>query len=346
MSSFNGKTILVCGGAGFIGSNFVRYIFLKYPKAKIINFDKLTYSGNRDNLKDIAEFSRYVFIKGDISDKKSLGYAFDKYKPDYVINFAAETHVDRSIHGGAGEFIKTNIEGVFNLVELLKSHKKLIKYVQVSTDEVYGDISLKSKKLFSEGTPLAPNSPYSASKAAGDLLCRAYHSTWGIPVVITRCSNNYGPYQYPEKLIPFFITRLIADKKPLVYGDGKNVRDWIHVDDHCRALLACLLSGRAGEVYNIGADMEINNLGIAGRLLKYFKKPADFIEFVTDRPGHDRRYAIDSSKIRDELKWEPVNNFEISFRKTIDWYVNNREWIDGIRRRAESFNKHIRTKRA
>ncbi|MFA6095594.1 MAG: GDP-mannose 4,6-dehydratase, partial [Candidatus Paceibacterota bacterium] len=257
-SGFNNKKVLVSGGAGFIGSNFIHSILAKYPKAKVINFDKLTYSGNLDNLRDVAKDRRYTFVKGDVADPKAIDAAFAKYKPDYVINFAAETHVDRSIHVGALEFVKTNVEGIFNILEAVKRTSSVKKYVQVSTDEVFGSLPLGSKDRFKETTVFAPNVPYAATKAGGDLLCRAYHSTWKVPVVVTHCSNNYGPWQYPEKLIPFLITRMLEGKSIPMYGDGKNVRDWIHVSDHCRALELCLLRGVPGEVYNIGADNEID----------------------------------------------------------------------------------------
>lgn len=339
-NSLDGKTILVCGGAGFIGSNFMRHILAKYPRAKIVNYDKLTYSGNRDNLKDFATDKRYTFVKGDIANAQAIARVFKKYKPEYVINFAAETHVDRSIHVGALEFIRTNIEGVFHLLEAVKKYGAT-KYVQVSTDETYGALPLDSRSSFTETTPFAPNVPYAATKAGGDLLCRAYHATWGIPVVVTHCSNNFGPYQYPEKLIPFFITRILEGKKLPLYGDGKHVRDWIHVLDHIEALEVCLLQGMPGAVYNIGADNELNNHDIAHRILTYFKKDDSWLEFVADRPGHDRRYAIDSTRIKDELGWEPLRDFEEAFRDTIEWYTNNTAWVDRVRKRTGVFNPHI-----
>ncbi|MDP2909981.1 MAG: dTDP-glucose 4,6-dehydratase [bacterium] len=341
MPTFNKKTVLVCGGAGFIGSNFIRFILSRYPRAKIINLDKLTYSGNLDNTKDFAVSPRYKFIKGDIADKNTVKGAFKKYRPDYIINFAAETHVDKSIHVGALEFIKTNIEGVFNILEAVKNSKNVKKYLQVSTDEVYGSLSLNSRRKFKENSLFSPNVPYAATKASGDLLCRAYHSTWKIPIVVTHCSNNYGPYQYPEKLIPFFVLRMLEKKKLPIYGDGRNVRDWIYVLDHCRALELCLLKGAPGETYNIGADNEINNLEITRLILKYFKHDSSWVEFISDRPGHDRRYAIDASKIRKELGWKPRYKFEKAFRETINWYMANKKWIDRIRKKTKVFNPHI-----
>jgi dTDP-glucose 4,6-dehydratase len=279
-------------------------------------------------------------VKGDVADAALVGKLFKKYKPAFVINFAAETHVDKSIHVGAREFIDTNIVGVFNLLEAVRAYG-VEKYVQVSTDEVYGSLNLNSKKLFTETTPFAPNVPYAATKAGGDMLCRAYHNTWGVPVVVTHCSNNYGPYQYPEKLIPFFVLRILEGKKLPLYGDGLHVRDWIHVLDHAHALELCLLKARPGSVYNIGADSEMNNREIADYILKYFKKDSSHLEFVGDRPGHDRRYAIDSSLIRKELGWRPKRKFKTAFKETIDWYVDNAQWVDHVRKKTGVFNPHI-----
>lgn len=310
----------------------------KYPDIRILNFDKLTYSGNPDNVRDLSKNPRYKFIKGDIVKQAGIKKAFKAFKPDYLINFAAETHVDKSIHVGSKEFIETNIVGVFNLLELVREFG-IKKYVQVSTDEVYG--SLPKPRKFTETTPFAPNMPYSATKAGGDMLCRAYYSTLHVPVVVTHCSNNYGPYQYPEKIIPYFILRILEGKTLPMYGDGKNVRDWIYVLDHCKALELCLFKGKPGEVYNIGADNEMTNLEIAALLLKHFGKDKGLIEFVPDRPGHDRRYAIDSKKIRTELGWEPRTNFKKAFEQTIEWYVNNPDWIDKVRKRTGVFNAHI-----
>jgi dTDP-glucose 4,6-dehydratase len=334
-------TVLVCGGAGFIGSNFIRHILSEHRGFRIINFDKLTYSGNLDNLKDIAPGHRYKFLKGDIADRNAIGRVFRKYKPDYIINFSAETHVDRSIHVGAFEFVRTNVGGVFNLLEAVKKLGCVRTFVQVSTDEVYGSLKLGSKNKFREDTAFAPNVPYAATKSGGDLLCRSYYSTWKVPVVVTHCSNNYGPYQYPEKLIPFFILRMLENKKLPLYGDGLNVRDWIYVLDHCRALELCLLRGKYGEVYNIGADNERSNREVARLILKYFGRDDSWIEFVADRPGHDRRYAIDSSKIKKELGWSPKYSFEKKLWETIRWYVQNREWVDGVRKKTGVFNPHI-----
>jgi len=333
--------ILIIGGAGFIGSNFIKYILDKHKNVEILNYDKLTYSGNLDNLKEIASDRRYGFIKGDVADKKKLEKVFINFRPNYVINFAAETHVDKSIHVGAKEFIDTNITGVFNILESVKADSKIKKYVQVSTDEVYGSLPLNSKNKFKEITAFAPNVPYAATKASGDMLCRAYYNTFKVPVIVTHCSNNYGPYQYPEKLIPFFVLRMIENKKLPIYGDGKNVRDWIYVLDHCEALRLCLLNGKVGEVYNIGADNEMNNLEIADLILKNFNRDKSWIEFVFDRPGHDRRYSVDSSKIRKELGWRPKYNFKKAFQFTINWYLENKKWVDKVRKKTGVFNPHI-----
>lgn len=340
-ASLNRKTLLVFGGSGFIGSNFIRHILGKYPMVRVVNLDKLTYSGNQDNLRDYAKDARYTFIKGDIGNQKTVNAAFKKHAPDYVINFAAETHVDRSIHVGALEFINTNVTGVFNILEAVKVVGKVRSFVQVSTDEVYGSLDLKSKELFTEDTAFAPNVPYAATKAGGDMLCRAYHNTWGVPVIVTHCSNNYGPRQYPEKLIPFFVLRMLEGKTLPLYGDGNHVRDWIYVLDHCKALELCLLKGKAGAVYNIGADNETNNREIANRILSYFGKGKEMLEFVADRPGHDRRYAIDASLIQKELGWKPTHNFDDAFAETVQWYIDNPAWVEKVRRKTGVFNPHI-----
>ena len=307
--------LLVTGGAGFIGSNFIRYIFEKHPDYLITNLDKLTYAGNLDNCVDYADNSNYSFVEGDIIDQK-LAYELAE-KVDVIINFAAETHVDRSITGPA-VFLETNVTGTQILLEAAKKYKHE-RYIQVSTDEVYGDIE---EGFFTEESPLKPSSPYSASKAAGDMLCLAYKRTYDTPVIISRCSNNYGPYQYPEKIVPFFIQKLLAGEKVPLYGDGSNVRDWLHVTDHCQAIDLILHRGKIGEVYNVGAHEEHSNLEITKKMLTILNLPEDQIEFVTDRPGHDIRYAIDASKIRNELGWKPVVDFDIGFKETVEWYVN------------------------
>ncbi len=340
MKSFGNATILVCGGAGFIGSNFIRMVLSEHRKVRVICVDALTYAGNRENLKGLPK-SRFTFIKGDITDVGLMTRVSKKYAPSYVINFAAESHVDRSIHGGAEAFIRTNVLGVTTLLEALRSTPSVKKFVQVSTDEVYGSLFLNSKRKFTEESPLAPNSPYAASKTAADLIARSFHVTYGLPIVITRCSNNYGPYQHPEKLIPYSITRLMMGKPIAIYGDGRYVRDWIHVADHCSALILALVKGVPGDIYNIGTDEEVDNLTLAKRMLAYFKKDESGIVFVKDRPGHDRRYAIDASKIKRELGWKPKHSFRTSFEPTIAWYVKNTDWVQRALKRAGVANTHI-----
>jgi dTDP-glucose 4,6-dehydratase len=340
-ATLNGECVLVCGGAGFIGSNFIHSILKKHPKARVVNLDKLTYSGNLDNLQELKGNERYTFVRGDIADPKKVNAVFKKYTPTYVINFAAETHVDRSIHVGALEFINTNVVGVFNILEAVKGIGSVRSFVQVSTDEVYGSLDLDSEEKFSESTAFAPNVPYAATKAGGDMLCRAYHNTWKVPAIVTHCSNNYGPRQYPEKLIPYFVLRMLEEKTLPLYGDGKHVRDWIFVLDHCNALELCLLYGRHGAVYNIGADNEISNREIASSIIKHFNKHEGLIEFVGDRPGHDRRYAIDATAIQKELGWKPEYRFEDAFRETVGWYIDNQKWIDRVRKKTGVFNPHI-----
>jgi dTDP-glucose 4,6-dehydratase len=333
--------LFVVGGAGFIGSHFIKGILSGRRAIEVLNFDLLKYSGNLENLKEIAHDCRYRFVRGDIGDISQLGEALRKFKPDYVINFAAETHVDRSIQGDIGEFVDANIVGVFNLLELVRANPYIKKYVQVSTDEVYGSLPLRGGKLFEENTAFAPNTPYAATKAGGDLLCRAYARTFGVPVVVTHSSNNYGPCQYPEKLIPFFISRIMEGKTLPIYGDGKNVRDWIYVKDHCAALELCLFKGRPGEVYNIGGGCEKSNLSIASYILNYFGLPQSRIEFVKNRPGHDRRYALRAKKIQKELGWRPSYKFDEAFPATLEWYIARPEWIADLRVKGGRFNSHI-----
>jgi len=320
------KKILVTGGAGFIGSNFIQHIVSRRKDWEIVNLDKLTYAGNLENLKDIQENSNYTFVKGDIANSELVNYLFEKYRFDYVINFAAESHVDRSILGSE-IFYRTNVVGTNVLLEAARRFG-IEKFLQVSTDEVYG--SLGENGLFTESTPIAPNSPYSSSKAGADLMARAFYHTYDLPVVITRCSNNYGPYQFPEKLIPLMIINALADKELPIYGDGLNVRDWIYVIDHNRAVESVLEKGRAGEVYNVGASREMKNIEIVKLILKILGKPESLIKFVKDRPGHDRRYAIDSSKIREELGWQPEFEFEEAIVHTVEWYKNNKSWWERI----------------
>jgi dTDP-glucose 4,6-dehydratase len=314
--------LLVTGGAGFIGSNFIRHILNKYPEYRVINLDKLTYAGNLENLTGVDKDPRYAFEKGNICDKARVQLCVMRYEIGAIINFAAESHVDRSILGAA-EFVQTNIAGTNVLLEVSKE-LKIKKFLQVSTDEVYGSLGLAG--LFTEETPLHPNSPYSASKASADMLALAYQHTFGLPVVLTRCSNNYGPYQFPEKLIPLMIANALDDKPLPVYGDGMNVRDWLHVKDHCSAIDEVLHRGRIGEVYNIGGNNEKPNIEIVKLILQNLGKPESLITYVKDRPGHDRRYAIDSSKIQLELGWSPSYTFEQGIAETIIWYMNNQPW--------------------
>ena len=332
--------ILVTGGAGFIGSNFIRHILKAFPKAQVLNFDLLTYSGNLDNLADVASGKRLQFLKGDIANNRQVDKAFATFKSTHVINFAAETHVDRSIHGGAADFVRTNIMGVQTILEAVKKYG-VERMVHVSTDEVYGSLSISTKKKFIESNQFLPNSPYAASKAGGDLLCRAYHETWGVPVIVTHSTNNFGAYQYPEKLIPFFILRLLEGKKVPLYGDGKNVRDWLYVDDHCEALSLIMEKGVPGERYNIGSNNEKSNFQIAKMLLGYFNKSEDQIEYVTDRPGHDRRYALDVSKIGKELGWKPRFSFEKAFAETAHWYIDHPSWLKKLAKKHKKINTHI-----
>lgn len=313
--------ILVTGGAGFIGSNFIKYMLNKYSY-QIINYDKLTYAGNPENLDDIKDDYRYAFIQGDIADEQDVERVFSNYKIDAVVNFAAESHVDRSIDD-SGAFIRTNIEGVRVLLEAARRHGGP-KFLQVSTDEVYG--SLGATGSFTEESPLDPSSPYSASKTAADLLAGAYCRTYGLPALITRCSNNFGPYQFPEKLIPLIITNALEDKPLPVYGDGLNVRDWLHVQDHCAALDLILHEGAPGKVYNIGGGSERKNIEIVKLILQELGKPESLITYVKDRPGHDRRYAVDSTRLRRELKWQPRYTFEKGLKETIDWYCGKQDW--------------------
>ena len=320
------KNILVTGGAGFIASNFINYVLEKRDDYNIINLDKLTYAGNLENLIPSQEKKNYHFVKGDITNSELADFIFKKYEIKYVINFAAESHVDRSILGSE-IFFRTNVIGTNVLLEAAKKYEAE-KFIQISTDEVYG--SLGQEGLFTEETQLHPNSPYSASKASADLMALAFHHTYGVPVIITRCSNNYGQYQFPEKLIPLMIINSLNEKKLPVYGDGMNVRDWIYVLDHNKATETVFEKGKIGEVYNIGSSNEIPNIEIVKLILKHLGKTEDLIEYVKDRPGHDRRYAIDSSKIKKELGWLPNYKFEEAIIQTIDWYKKNKNWWERI----------------
>ncbi len=335
------KTILVCGGAGFIGSNFIHYFLEAHPDWRVVNYDKLTYAGNLNNLREVENNPNYKFVQGDITDLTKLNQVIQENKITHIINFAAETHVDRSIHGGCQDFVLTNSLGVQMLLDAVRKNN-IEKFIQVSTDEVYGDLPLGEESYFTEETPIKPNMPYAAAKAGGDLMCHAYFRTHKTPVIVTHCSNNYGPYQFPEKLIPYFVFRLLENKKLPVYGDGLNVRDWIYVLDHVKALDLLLQKGEAGEVYNIGANNERSNLDITKMILKIMGKGEEMIEYVKDRPGHDRRYAIDATKIK-KLGWQPeypAEKFEQGLRQTIEWYLNNKEWVEDLwQKKKDEMNK-------
>lgn len=334
------KNILVTGGAGFIGSNFIKYILNADDEYFVLNLDLLTYAGNLQTLSDIRDNPRYVFVKGDIRDYSLVDELFHNYQIDTVVNFAAESHVDRSILN-PNIFLTTNILGTQTLLEAAKRHWKLnpdnnhcreykpdVKFIQISTDEVYG--TLGKSGFFNESTPLSPNNPYSASKASADMIVRAYHKTYGLPVNITRCSNNYGPYQLPEKLIPLIINCCRQNKPIPVYGDGKQVRDWLYVYDHCSAIHAVIMKGKNGEIYNIGGNNEKTNIEIVKLIIGAMNKSESLITYVEDRPGHDRRYAIDNTKITTQLGWKPKYTFEEGIAETIEWYLKNEDWLDKL----------------
>lgn len=316
------RSVLVTGGAGFIGSNFLRLFFEKHKDVDLINLDKLTYAGNLESLRDVESNPRYHFYRGDIADAAFVRRLFHEWRFDAVINFAAESHVDRSILGPR-VFIETNVRGTMTLLEASREFG-VEKFLQVSTDEVYGSLGATGK--FSERTQLSPNSPYSASKASADMLVRAWLKTFNVPTVITRCSNNYGPFQFPEKFIPLMIINALQGRELPIYGDGENVRDWIHVEDHCEAIYTVMHNGKIGEVYNIGGENEVRNIEMAKLILKKLGKPESLLKFVKDRPGHDRRYAMDSSKIGTELRWKPRRSFEEGIEETIKWYIENEKW--------------------
>ena len=321
--------ILVTGGAGFIGSNFVYYELDNYPNDEVICLDKLTYAGNLETLEVAMKNPKFKFVKGDIADRAFVDELFASEKPDVVVNFAAESHVDRSIENPE-IFLQTNVIGTSVLMDACRKYGN-IHYHQVSTDEVYGDLPLDRPDLFfMETTPLHTSSPYSASKASADLLVQAYYRTYKLPVTISRCSNNYGPYHFPEKLIPLMIANALNDKKLPVYGKGENVRDWLYVEDHCSAIDLIIRKGKIGEVYNIGGHNERTNLEVVKTIIKELGKSEDLIEFVTDRPGHDRRYAIDPTKIHNELGWLPATKFDDGIKKTIDWYLTHKSWWEKI----------------
>ncbi|MFH1361717.1 MAG: dTDP-glucose 4,6-dehydratase [bacterium] len=326
--------ILVTGGAGFIGSNFIHYVLHKYPDDQIVNFDKLTYAGNLDNLLDLESDPRYKFFKGDICDAKALETAIGLVDDlDAIVNFAAESHVDRSILS-AGDFVQTDVFGTYVLLEAVKKFK-IKRYVHISTDEVYGSIEQGS---FTEESPIAPNSPYSASKAGGDLQVRAYFKTHDLPVIVTRSSNNYGPFHYPEKIIPLFITNALENKKLPLYGDGKNVRDWLFVKDNCGAIDLVLRQGKVGQVYNIGGESEARNVDLTKMVLELLGRDEALIEFVGDRPGHDRRYSIDCSKIK-KLGWQPQTPLKEGLKITVDWFRQNRDWWEKIKKKQKDYKK-------
>lgn len=319
---------LVTGGAGFIGSNFIRYVLEHSPDVEIVNFDCLTYAGNLENLSDLERDPRYTFVRGDISRVEDVRAVFEQNRFDAVLNFAAESHVDRSLHLGAERFVLTNVLGTQILLDAAREYG-VGRYLQVSTDEVYG--SLGATGRFMEETPLAPNNPYSATKAGADFLVRAAHHSHGMDTVITRCSNNFGPYQFPEKLIPLMIANALEDKPLPVYGDGLHVRDWIYVLDHCAAIDLVLRKGKSGEVYNIGGMYDVPNIEVVRKILKILGKPESLITFVKDRPGHDRRYAMDASKIQRELGWSPSHTFDAALCETIEWYRRNQRWLERVR---------------
>ena len=322
-------TMIVTGGAGFIGSNFIFHQLAAHPEDRIVCLDKLTYAGNLSTLKDVLDHPRFRFVKADICDREAVNHLFEEEHPDIVVNFAAESHVDRSIEN-PGVFLETNILGTGVLMDACRKYG-IQRYHQVSTDEVYGDLPLdRPDLLFTEETPLHTSSPYSSSKAGADLLVMAYHRTFGLPVTISRCSNNYGPYQFPEKLIPLMIANALNDKPLPVYGEGKNVRDWLYVEDHCKAIDQIIRKGRVGEVYNIGGHNEMANIDIVKLVCAELGKPESLITYVTDRKGHDMRYAIDPAKIHAELGWLPETMFAEGIRKTIQWYLTHREWWEEI----------------
>jgi dTDP-glucose 4,6-dehydratase len=325
--TFDGKTILVTGGAGFIGSHFVRLILRRHKQTNVISLDKLTYAGNLDNLKDVQDDPRYEFVLGDIRDRALVRRLFARVQG--VVHFAAETHVDRSIYD-AGEFVLTNVHGTYMLLDALRAFPAVEVFVHISTDEIYGS---RTGRAARETDPLQPSSPYAASKAAGDLLARAYHVTYGLPTVVLRPSNTYGPCQFPEKLIPLFLTNALEGKTVPVFGDGLNVRDWLYVEDHCRAVEAAVLRARAGSVYNVGAGFELTNIDVARRILDALEAPQELIQYVPDRPGHDRRYAMDSGLIR-ALAWEPEFSFAEGLKRTVRWYATNRSWWRKVRTRS------------
>ncbi|MFZ2969577.1 MAG: dTDP-glucose 4,6-dehydratase [Minisyncoccia bacterium] len=333
------KRILVGGGAGFIGSNFIYHILEKYPSYEVINYDVLTYAANIANLREASKNPNYTFIKGDIADYEKLE-EIAKTGIDAIVNFAAETAVGRSVHGKAADFIHSNVVGTHTLLELAKNYK-IPRYIQISTDEVYGTVGLDEDRTFFEDSPFMPNVPYAAAKAGGDLMCRAYYNTYKVPVIVTHCSNNYGPYQHPEKLIPYFIFRAMNNQSLPVHGDGRHVRDWIYVRDHCEAIDVILHRGTEGEVYNISADSEKPTIEIARLILELIGKPQSLINHVPDRPGNDRRYSISANKMGKEFSWKPSHTFEDAMPKTIQWYQHNIDWVEKIKDKDQDFTDYI-----
>ena len=338
-SERRGDTILVCGGAGFIGSNFVRYMLKKYPQDKVVVYDALTYAGNIDNLKSITS-SRYSFYKGDIADKKSVQKVIQEQDVNYIINFAAESHVTRSLFLGAEEFVRTNVVGVHTLLEATRFSPRIKKFLHISTDEVYGSLELSEDRKFFEDDPFQPNVPYSATKAGGDLLVRAWHRSYNVPVVVTHCTNNYGPFQHPEKLIPNVLRRLIRNETVQIHGQGNHIRDWIFVEDHCRALDILLKQGVNGEVYNIAGNNEKSTLEVVKALIQLMGKSEDVIQFVQDRPGNDLRYSLHINKIKEQFGWEPKVSFEEGVERTVQWYKENIQWVeDSWRTQNQALNE-------
>ncbi|PIQ69051.1 MAG: dTDP-glucose 4,6-dehydratase [Candidatus Taylorbacteria bacterium CG11_big_fil_rev_8_21_14_0_20_46_11] len=332
-----GKTFLVTGGCGFMGSNFIHFLLANVPQVKVINLDVLTYAGNTANVKGLPP-KQYRFVKGDIRNIKLMKRLMSK--TDFVINFAAATHVDRSIHNASDDFVYSNVLGVHSILEALRESKRVEKMVHISTDEVWGDLPLSTKEKFNEDSPFLPNSPYAASKASGDLLVRSYVKTYKLPVIVSHSVNNFGPRQFPEKLIPFFTLLAINDKSLPLYGDGQNVRDWIYVDDHSSAVLKLLEKGVVGQVYAIARGTEYSNLKIADKILSILEKPKSLLTFVVDRPGHDRRYSVNASSLR-QLGWKPKHNFESALRDTVKWYTRNEKWLGEVLKRNKNINRHI-----
>ncbi len=320
------QTILVTGGAGFIGSNFIRYVLQHDPDVQIVNVDALTYAGNLTNLEDVADSPRYHFVRGKIQDQALIEQVCRDYGVEGIINFAAESHVDRSIHSAA-PFLETNVLGVLHLLEVVRK-LSIPRFVHISTDEVYGSIA---EGAATEESPLRPNSPYAASKASADLLIRSYIRTYGVPAIITRASNNYGPYQFPEKLIPLMITNALENQPLPVYGDGQNIRDWLFVEDHCAALWLIYQRGSEGEIYNICSGEQRRNIEVVEAIVRLLNKPSSLIQFVPDRPGHDRRYAMDATKLRQQLGWQPTVSFDEGLARTVQWYQNHRQWWKAVR---------------